>query len=77
VNVPSYVVKPGDKISIREKSRQIARINESIASSARRGEITWLELEKESFTATVKSLPIRSEITQEIKEQYIVEYYSR
>jgi small subunit ribosomal protein S4 len=77
VNVPSFVVKPGDKISIREKSRQIARITDSIASSARRGEITWLELEKETFTATVKSLPVRSEITQEIKEQYIVEYYSR
>lgn len=77
VNVPSYMVKPGDKISIREKSRQIARINESIASSARRGEITWIEFEKESFTATVKTLPVRSEITQDIKEQYIVEYYSR
>jgi len=77
VNVPSYVVKPGDRISVREKSRQIARINDSIASSARRGEITWIELEKETFTATVKSLPVRSEITQDIKEQYIVEYYSR
>jgi small subunit ribosomal protein S4 len=62
---------------VREKSRQIARIKDSIASSARRGEITWIELEKETFTATVKSLPVRSEITQDIREQYIVEYYSR
>jgi small subunit ribosomal protein S4 len=77
VNIPSYLVKPGDKISVREKSRQIARINDSIAASARRGEITWLELDKDSYTGSVKSLPIRSEISGDIKEQFIVEYYSR
>ncbi|MDP3273697.1 MAG: 30S ribosomal protein S4 [Deltaproteobacteria bacterium] len=77
VNVASYLVKPNDKISIREKSRTIARIKDSIESSARRGEITWLELDKESFTGTVKSLPVRSELTLDIKEQFIVEYYSR
>lgn len=77
VNVPSYMVKVGDKVTIREKSRSIARIKESMESSARRGEITWLDLEKDSFTATVKNLPARSEIAQDIKEQFIVEYYSR
>ncbi|MBK6531733.1 MAG: 30S ribosomal protein S4 [Deltaproteobacteria bacterium] len=77
VNIPSFLVKAGDKISIREKSREIARVKESVTGAERRSPTTWLELEKESFTGTVKTLPLREEVGLEIKEQLIVEFYSR
>ncbi len=78
VNVPSYIVKVGDKVSIREKSREIPRIKESVEGAERRGQSTWLELDKASFTGTVKTLPVREENNAvAIKEQLIVEFYSR
>lgn len=78
LNVPSYIAKVGDRITVREKSREIARVKESIAGFERRSPMTWLELDKEAFTGTVKALPVREEINQpEIKEQLIVEFYSR
>jgi len=78
VNVPSYVVKVGDRVSIREKSREIPRIKESVEGAERRGQSTWLELDKASFTGTVKALPVREENNAvAIKEQLIVEFYSR
>jgi small subunit ribosomal protein S4 len=77
VNIPSYVVKVGDKVSVREKSRTIPRLKESVEGAERRGQITWLELDKANFTGTMKSLPVREEITLPISEQLIVEFYSR
>ncbi|MEZ4408630.1 MAG: 30S ribosomal protein S4 [Polyangiales bacterium] len=77
VNVPSFLVKVGDKVAIREKSREIARVKDSVQGSERRAPLTWLELDKESFTGTVKTLPVREEVGLEIKEQLIVEFYSR
>jgi small subunit ribosomal protein S4 len=77
VNVPSYLVRVGDKISIREKSREIPRIKESVEGAERRGQITWLELDKPNFTGVMKTLPVREEITLPITEQLIVEFYSR
>jgi small subunit ribosomal protein S4 len=77
VNVPSFLVKVGDKVSIRDKSRNIPRIKESVSGAERRGQITWMELDKENFTGTVKTLPVREEITLPINEQLIVEFYSR
>ncbi len=77
VNVPSFLVKVGDKVAIREKSREIARVKDSVQGSERRAPLTWLELDKESFSGTVKTLPVREEVGLEIKEQLIVEFYSR
>ena len=77
VNVPSYVVRVGDKVAIREKSREIARVKESVDGAERRGALTWLELDKAAFTGTVKTLPVREEVGLDIKEQLIVEFYSR
>jgi small subunit ribosomal protein S4 len=77
VNVPSFMVKVGDKIAIREKSRTIPRIKDSVTGAERRGQISWMELDKENFTGTVKTLPVREEITLPITEQLIVEFYSR
>lgn len=77
VNIPSFLVKVGDKISIRQKSREIPRIKESVEGAERRGPISWLELDKANFEGTVKAMPVREEITLPISEQLIVEFYSR
>jgi small subunit ribosomal protein S4 len=77
VSIPSYLVKLGQVIELREKSRKIARIGESLEGVARRGVPSWLELEKEQFRGRLVSLPSREELTMPIKEQLIVELYSK
>lgn len=77
VNIPSYLLKPGDVISVREKSKNLARIQEALEAVARRGVPSWLELEKEQMRGTVKTLPSREDITLPIQEKLIVELYSK
>jgi small subunit ribosomal protein S4 len=77
VDVPSFRVKPGSRIRLREKSRQISRITEALEALERRSVPGWLELDKENFEGVVKSLPTREDITMPIQEQLIVELYSR
>ena len=78
VNIPSYLVRPNDVITLREKSREIACINESLDSVMRRGVPSWVELERDAFKGTVKTMPVRSELTTpEFQEQLIVELYSK
>lgn len=77
VNIPSYLIKTGDVIEIREKSRKIKCIEDSLAAVVRRGIPQWLELEKENYKGIVKSLPVREDITMPIQEQLIVELYSK
>jgi small subunit ribosomal protein S4 len=76
-DVPSFRVKPGTRVTLREKSREITRITEALEALERRSVPGWLELEKESFTGVVKALPTREDITMPIQEQLIVELYSR
>jgi len=77
VNIPSYLVKPGDVIELREKSRKVVRILEALEGVARRGVPPWLELEKDQFRGSVKVLPSREDITIPIQEKLIVELYSK
>ncbi len=77
VNIPSIQVKVGDVVELREKSRNIASINESLEGVVRRGIPQWLELEKDSYKGIVKSLPVREDITMPIQEQLIIELYSK
>jgi small subunit ribosomal protein S4 len=77
VSIPSYLVKVGQMIELREKSRKIAKIGESLEGVARRGVPSWLELEKEQFRGRLVSLPSREDLTMPIKEQLIVELYSK
>jgi len=78
VNIPSYLVSPNDIVSLREKSREIACINESLDSVMRRGVPSWIELERDAFKGMIKTLPVRSELTTpEFQEQLIVELYSK
>ena len=77
VNIPSYLVKPGDIIQLREKSKKVVRILESLEGVARRGVPQWLELDKEQLKGSVKALPAREDITIPIQEKLIVELYSK
>ncbi len=77
VNVPSYLVKVGDVIQVRERSRNVLRIQEAMETVARRGVPSWLELDKNDFKATVKALPAREDLTMPVQEQLVVELYSK
>jgi small subunit ribosomal protein S4 len=77
VDVPSFRVRAGSRIRLREKSRQIARVAEALEALERRSVPGWLELEKEQFEGVVKALPTREDVTMPIQEQLIVELYSR
>jgi small subunit ribosomal protein S4 len=77
VNIPSYLVKPGDLVEVREKSRKVVRIQEALEGVARRGVPQWLDLEKDQFRGSVKGWPAREEITIPIQENLIVELFSK
>ena len=77
VNIPSFLVRPGDGIELREKSRKNPSVNESLDAVVRKGIPPWLELDRENFRGTVKALPSRAEIREPIQEQLIVELYSK
>jgi len=75
--IPSIQVRPGAKISVREKSRKVARIAGALETLEGRSVPQWVEIDKERFEGTVKALPAREDITMPIQEQLIVELYSR
>lgn len=77
VNIPSYLVRIGDVIEVGEKSRNMARIQESLKTVSRRGIPPWLELDKENMRGKVRALPSREDITMPIDESLIVELYSK
>lgn len=77
VNIPSYQIKIDDVITIKEKSRSVDTIKESLEAVARRGTPSWLTLDQDNFKGTVNNLPLRDDITMPIQEQLIVELYSK
>jgi len=77
VDIPSYQVRPGQVIDVREKSRQIQRINDSMGAVERHGVPSWLAVDAETYRGTVQSIPQRSDIQAAIEEQLIVELYSK
>lgn len=78
VDIPSVVMQPGDKVEIRQKSREIKEIVASLAQVDKRPQLSWLELDKPNFCGTFKGAPVREEMNEpSIREQYVVEYYSR
>jgi len=78
VNIPSYLVRVGDTVSLREKSRTILRINEALDGAQRRESASWVELDREGFKGTLKTLPVRAEMTTPaFQEQLVVELYSK
>ncbi|MGC9975822.1 MAG: 30S ribosomal protein S4 [Syntrophales bacterium] len=77
INIPSYLVKVGSEVRVREKSRKVERIVEAMEIVARRGIPQWLELDKDNFRGTVKALPSREELVMPVQEQLVVELYSK
>ena len=77
VNIPSYLVKARDVIQVRESSQKIARINEALAAVDRRGVPQWIQLDKENFRGAITQLPAREDVTLPIREQLIIELYSK
>jgi len=77
VDIPSYLVKPGDVIELKEKYRSHSQIQENLQVRQQRGIPTWLELDLDHFKGVIKALPSREEITIPVQESYIIEFYSR
>ncbi|MFZ7124701.1 MAG: 30S ribosomal protein S4 [Desulfobacterales bacterium] len=77
VNIPSYKVKIGDVVEVREKSRNVQAIADSLDAVVRRGVPQWLDLNKESMKGAIKSFPVREDLTMPMQEQLIVEFYTR
>ncbi len=77
VTRPSFLVKPGDEIGVREKSRNVPDITAGIELANQRGIPSWLELDADNFKGIVKAEPTREEIEIPIAENLIVELYSK
>jgi small subunit ribosomal protein S4 len=76
VNIPSYTLKPGETVGVRERSKSLEVITESL-TTARYGSSSWLEFDEASMTGKFLNRPEREEIPENIKEQLIVELYSK
>ena len=77
VNIPSYQVRAGDVVQVKEGSRKVQAVLEAMETVVRRGIPNWVEVEKEDFKGILKSLPNREDLTMPIQEQLIVELYSK
>lgn len=77
VNIPSYQVQPADIISIREKSRNQVRIQDSLTIAEQFGFPDWVEVNPKKMEGTFKSVPERSDLPPDINEQLVVELYSK
>lgn len=75
VDIPSYTLKPGQKISIREKSRNLKTIKEALEENI--STPAYVKFDKEKLEGTYERLPERNEVAQEIDENLIVEFYNR
>ncbi|ABG60377.1 30S ribosomal protein S4 [Cytophaga hutchinsonii] len=76
VNIPSYQLKPGDQLGVREKSKSIEAITDSLSTQSAK-KFTWLEWDQSSMLGKFVTYPQREEIPENIQEQLIVELYSK
>ena len=77
VNVPSYQVKAGDVVAVREKSKNQLRIVQALELCAQRGRVEWVEVDADKKSGVFKSVPARSDLSADINENLIVELYSK
>jgi len=77
VDIPSALVKPGDVVTVRDRSRKVVRIQEALELSQRRGVPEWLEVDRPNFTGRIRALPARVDLTMPINEKLVVELYSK
>ena len=77
VNIPSYVLKPGDKVSVRDKSKKIDIILDSIRTIKGDIGLAWLDLDKAKMTGIYLNVPERDQMNLTVNEQLVVELYSK
>ena len=77
VNIPSYLIKAGDVIEIREKSKSLQRYKDIIEVTGGRLVPAWMDVDQDNFKGTIKNLPTREEIDVPVNEMLIVELYSK
>jgi len=77
VNIPSYQVKVGDVVAIREKAKKQVRIAEALSLAEQTGFPLWVSVDAKKMEGSIKSWPDRSDFNQEVNESLIVELYSR
>ena len=76
-NIPSYSVRAGDVIAVKEQSRQLGRVLAAMEGAQRRGIPDWAEVDRDAVSGRIKILPSRSDVTMPINEKLIVELYSK
>jgi small subunit ribosomal protein S4 len=77
VNIPSYLCELNDSIGVVDPSKKVTRILESLGSVDRRGVPKWLQLDKDNFLGKLVTLPSREDLTMTVREQLVVELYSK
>ena len=77
VNIPFYQVKAGDVVAVREKAKKQVRIQEALALATQIGLPSWVNIDAQKLEGTFKNVPDRSELSADIKEQLVVEFYSK
>ena len=77
VNIPSYQVKAGDVVALREKAKKQLRVQSAMALAAQRGEPEWIDMNSEKLEGVFKAMPDRQDLSSEINENLIVELYSK
>lgn len=77
VNIPSYQVRVGDVVSVREKAKKQVRILEAVGLAAQIGFPVWVAVDAEKLEGTFKALPERAELYSDVNEQLVVEFYSK
>ena len=77
VNIPSYQVRPGDLIEVREKSKAQLRIKAAAEAAESRGVPEWVEVDAKALKGTFKSLPARADLPSTVNESMIIELYSK
>ena len=77
VNIPSYQVKAGDVVSVREKAKKQLRVQSALALAAQRGEPEWIDVDSDKLEGVFKAVPDRQDLSSEINENLIVELYSK
>ena len=77
VNIPSFQVKAGDVVAVREKAKKQVRIQEALGLAAQIGMPSWVAVDATKMEGVFKNMPDRSELTGDINEQLVVEFYSK
>ena len=77
MNIPSYQVKAGDIIAVREKAKKQVRIQEALNLATQIGLPSWVSVDTNKLEGVFKNMPDRSELSSDINEQLVVEFYSK